>query len=422
MRSAILFASLTACAVASLACGDTSPTTLANDQAPVTSNDAQMVDFSFTVEVLASKSAETRKAIVSQLFYMIGALTTEYGANGQVGRVETTDVSETIEGSLKRISYTAKLPVAWPKSVRVPSTYPIVLPRDVTKLDAFSVKYDGTCGKSKYGPETFWHDFNPNQQGCHNDEADTVTTIARVTPSSNVTEGNYPEYAKVWEDGTLQAVAIFGYADKGGANDLGENAFNDFVTKTKDLIEGATSRENLKSASIFKDVTLAGTVKVQGSDRMVTVTALLIDALRESGPDFARRYEPLSESADLVIYNGHSALSLNTNALARMGKVAPKHYQLFFFNSCDTYAYLDTKLFERRRDVNGTDDPMGTRYLDVATNVLPSYFVNYASSSVAFLRALLRRDTPQSYNQIMSVLPSDQVVVVAGEEDNTFRP
>jgi hypothetical protein len=36
--------------------------------------------------------------------------------------------------------------------------------------------------------------------------------------------------------------------------------------------------------------------------------------------------------------------------------------------------------------------------------------------------ALTRRDTPKTYNAILAELPSDQVVVVTGEEDNAFRP
>jgi hypothetical protein len=95
---------------------------------------------------------------------------------------------------------------------------------------------------------------------------------------------------------------------------------------------------------------------------------------------------------------------------------------MFFFDSCDTYAYLDTALTDRRRAINGAEDPVGTKYLDVATNVLPSYFSNYAASSLSFVKALSQRDTPKTYNQIMTELPSDQVVVVTGEEDNTFKP
>jgi hypothetical protein len=393
------------------------------DDAPITSNEAQIVDFNFDAEVVAAKTEETRKAIVSQLFYTIGALTTEHEANGQVGRVELSNVTTTNAGDLVTIKYHARLPVAWPKGRSVPRRYDVVLPKDTTKLQDFNAKYDGKCGANEYGRESFWHDFNPKARGCAVDPADVSKATARVTKSRAITQNKYPEYDRVWEDGALEVVAIFGFAEGGGASDVGQQEYEEFVRRAKDLVPNAAQKENARSASIAKDVSITGKVRVQGQDKDVRVTALLIDSLYTTGPDFAARYEPLSEKADLVVYNGHSELSKNTNALARMGKVAPKRYQLFFFDSCDTYAYLDTKLAERRTEVNGAaEDPKGTKYLDVATNVLPSYFVNYAGSSLSVFKALLQRDTPKTYNEILAELPSDQVVVVTGEEDNAFRP
>jgi hypothetical protein len=419
----LLLGCLSLFATTALACSSAEPADEADgSEDAITSNDAQIVDFTFTSEVVAPKTDETRKAIVSQLFYTVGALTSEHNANGQIGRVVTSAVTETVEGDVKRIKYTARLPVAWPKGRAVPRTYAVVLPNDTTKLDAFNEKYDGKCGTNEYGRDVFWHDFNPIATGCTVDAADVTKATARVTKNRSVTTGKYPEYAKVWEDGALNVVAIFGYAESGGASDVGEQEYNEFVRRSKDLFPGATQTETPATDSIHKDITVKGKVKVGGVDREVSITSILIGTLYTSGADFDARYDPLSAMADLVVYNGHSELSKNTNALARKGKVAPKQYQMFFFDSCDTYAYLDTKLTDRRREVNGADDPKGTKYLDVATNVLPSYFSNYAASSLSFVKALAQRDTPKTYNEIMTELPSDQVVVVSGEEDNAFRP
>src|SRR5262249_49511030 len=150
-----------------------------------------------------------------------------------------------------------------------------------------------------------------------------------------------------------------------------------FLQQVRAALPGATVTENKHGESIVKDVTIKGTVKVGGHDRAVSVDALLIDTLYTAGPDFDTRYDAISANADLVVYNGHSELSKNTNALARKGKVAPKKYQVFFFDSCDTFAYLDTALSDRRAALNGKEDPRGTLYLDVITNVLPSFFSNY---------------------------------------------
>ncbi len=423
MRSkTLLLGGLSLFAATALACSNPS----ADDSevaggGAITSNDAQIVDFAFDGEVLTAKDEETRKAITAQLFYTIGPLTHQAEANGQVGRVELSS-TETIEGSTKRIKYSAKLPVAWPKGKAVPTSYTFSLPHDVRKVDAFNDKYDGSCGTNEYGRENFWHDWNPLASGCKVDKADVFASPVRITPNATVTTGKYPEYAKVWEDGSLQVVALFGYSDSGGPSDFGEHEYEEFIKRAKGVVPSSTLTTNAVTTSIHKDVTIKGKARVQGVDRDVSITAILIGTLFEAGPDFDTRYDALSEKADLVVYNGHSELSKNTNALARKGKVTPKQYQLFFFDSCDTYAYLDTKLADRRHEVNGADDPNGTKYLDIATNVLPSFFNNYAASSLSFVSALIKRDTPKSYNEIMTELPSDQVVVVSGEEDNAFRP
>lgn len=214
----------------------------AGDEAPFTSNDAQIVDFTFSSEVIAPKGDDTRKAIVSQLFYTVGALTSEHQANGQIGRVQTSAITETAQGDNKRIKYTARLPVAWPKGKSVPKTYAVVLPNDTTKLAAFNDKYDGKCGTNEYGRDVFWHDFNPIATGCTVDAADVVKSSARVTKNKAVTTGKYPEYAKVWEDGALNVVAIFGYSDSGGASDQGEQEYDEFVSRAKDLFPAPRRR------------------------------------------------------------------------------------------------------------------------------------------------------------------------------------
>ncbi|MBF5067283.1 hypothetical protein G6O45_29220, partial [Salmonella enterica subsp. enterica serovar Istanbul] len=83
----------------------------------------------------------------------------------------------------------------------------------------------------------------------------------------------------VWEDGALNVVAVFGYAESGGASDVGEQQYDEFVRRAKDLFPGATSTINATSSSIHKDVTVKGKVKVQGVDREVSITSLLIGTL-----------------------------------------------------------------------------------------------------------------------------------------------
>src|SRR5687768_14890884 len=149
----------------------------------ITSKDAKILDFEFDGEVIAPAEADARKAIVSQLMYAQGILTTARNGNGHVGQVVLADVRETADGAKKKIAYKATMPVAWPKDLDAPTRYDLPLPKDATAFDRFNAKYDGTCGHNEYGVETFWHDWNPKASGCRIADADVTRSVATVKPS-----------------------------------------------------------------------------------------------------------------------------------------------------------------------------------------------------------------------------------------------
>jgi hypothetical protein len=408
-------------AMSLVACAGASEPSDGDDDADdaLTSKDAQIVDFVFRGELLAAPGEDARKAIVTQLFYTVGPLTLRE-ANGQVGRVFLSDVVERVESGKKHISYAARLPVAWRKTARVAAKYDLFLPRDLTTLAAFNRKYEGACGVLEQGleRESFWYNFDPLAYGCHLASEDVVPVTADVVANAAVTTGKYPEYDLAWSDGALDVVSVFNSHDGSGRRE----EYQKYVDGAKRALLGATAVDNAHGPSLLRDITVTGKVRVGGVERAVTITALEIDSLYEAGPDFEQRYGPLSERADLVTYVGHSVLGKNTRALSEMSRAKRGKYQLFVFNSCDSFAYADTTLTDRHAAANGASDPKGTKYLDVMTNVLPSYVVNESSSLLRVLRAMLRRNTPASYDRILSGLPSDQMVVVWGEDDNAFRP
>jgi hypothetical protein len=152
----LLFGFLATFALAPLACAAPSSAdeasaadgTESNDA--LTSKDAQIVDDVFRGEVLAARDEDAKKAIVRQLFYVVGPLTLYDHANAQVGRVTLTDISERIENGKKLISYAARLPVAWPRASRVPTSQQLVLPRDLSAsaVDAVSASVGDRSGSA----------------------------------------------------------------------------------------------------------------------------------------------------------------------------------------------------------------------------------------------------------------------------------
>src|SRR5262249_16245434 len=55
-------------------------------------------------------------------------------------------------------------------------------------------------------------------------------------------------------------------------------------------------------------------------------------------------------------------------------------------------------------------------------NGMPAFFANMADSSLAMLRGFLSYDDPKTYEQIFSKIDDSQLVMVTGEQDNTFTP
>lgn len=386
----------------------------------ISSESAKILDFTFDGELTAPAETPARAAIVSQLMYVQGALTTARNGNGHVGNVKLEDVRETRSGATKKITYKATLPVAWPKNVATPSSYDLKLPVDATKLDQFNEKYDGRCGNNEYGQETFWHDWNPKAAGCTIDEADVMARRATVAPSARASQNKFPEYQAMWADGRLDVVAIFGIISSNTPGDEGYLEAKSFVENTKRGLSGAVVKDNETSPSILKDQTVTGKVTIGGEQREVKVDVIVVQELKSVGRDFDTRYDGLSEKADMILYNGHAGLGKNVNALARKGKVAADKYQLVLLNGCQTFAYIDTTLMDRRREANGeTNDPSGTKFLDVVGNALPGYANNLASmSNTLFNAALSASQAPKSYNDLLRTMPESHIVVVFGEEDN----
>jgi hypothetical protein len=390
-----------------------------DDVADLTSNDGKLFDFAFMGEVLASKDAPVRESVIAQLQYIQGMLTTDVKGNGQIGFAKLTGVTETREGEKKRIKYTATVPVVWPKERATPKTYTLALPADVSGLDAFNAKYDGSCGVSEYGQSTFWHDFNPKATGCKLGNDDAISTRVTVKRSAQASLGKLPEYAEILKDDVVDIVAVFGSISNNSESDEGSVEMENVLLETAATLKNVVRKDAGQSNSVIKSSVLTGDVSILGKNRKVSLTALFISELSTTGKDFDDIYVPASEKADLIVYSGHSGLGANINALAEKTRVAAGKYQMLYLNGCQSFAYMGRALHDKKISANGpSKDPNGTKFLDVVANALPAYGDN-GSTGLALYTAILKQDRPQSYNDILKTFSRIHLAAVFGEEDNT---
>ncbi|AKU93555.1 Alkaline serine protease [Labilithrix luteola] len=394
------------------------------------SNQATLLDFDFDGELVTASSWNDNQTIQDQLLYTIGHL----NADKSVGRLDNLVLSNvrrsTEAGGKIKITYHAKLPVAWGRKTNLPSTYSFTLPRDVSTsgVTAFTDAHKTSCvdwGAHDVDSGSMWYYFRPRNSGCSFAPGEVITTTATATRSTQNTTGKYPEYHKVWEDNALEVVAIFGKFEDGATSpsDAGISAYNSFVASMARELAGFSvvttpatipASPGVSAPDIQFDATLADGKKVK-------VTALLVDNIASTPRSFDVRYEALSPTADVIAYNGHAGLGQNVRALARKGRFVSGKYQIIFMNGCDTFAYVDGSLAQTRAALN-PDDPTGTKYMEFVTNAMPSFFQSMSNASTTLFKGLLSYSAPKTYDKIFEGIDTREVVLVTGEEDNVFTP
>jgi hypothetical protein len=395
------------------------------------SNLGVFIDATFDGKLVTDSSWNDKQTVLDQLMFTVGQLN-GYTAVGRVDKAEITNIQKSTVNGKTQITYTAKLPVIWNKRNGTPTSIDLKLPLDISYSgqEAFATKYAHDCvdwGAHDVDAGSMFYYFRPRNSGCHLAAGDVHAVSASVALSPAQTTGKFPEYNKIWEDNTLNVVAIFGKYEDGAttASDAGISAYNEFVNAMK--TELASRNLTTTPASVpsspgvsAPDIEFNATLP---DGKKIKVVALLTDNVNTglSQTAFRARYESLSTRADFITYNGHAGLGSNIRALASAGKWVAGQYVVVFMNGCDTFAYVDGSLFNAHKAVN-PDDTTGFKYIDIVNNGMPAFFANMAESSLAMFRGFISYDDPKTYEQIFAKIDSSQLVMVTGEQDNTFTP
>jgi hypothetical protein len=426
---ALAFLPLLACSAETTDDGADDP---AESEDAYTSASARLLDFEFDGEVFTA-GGDAQQTIKDQMLFTIGQLNGKTGV-GRLDKLELSNIRSARVGDLTQIKYHAKLPVSMSKSTRFGRSYTLQLPKraDWAGQEAFYAKYNngghggGCVDWSAHDLETgiFWYYYRPEQQGCTIAAEDVIKARATVKVSPENQTNKYPEYDKIWDDGILDVVAIYGKVEDGTTTDADRGVWSHshFVnTMKRELPNAVTTPANLpqRLQTQFNDVTIESTL---ANGKKVRVTSFLVDNVREGGPDFERRYNELSGNADLIVYNGHAGLGQNVRALARMGTFKPGKYQIVYMNGCDTFAYVDGHLAQTRAQLN-PDDPKGTKYMEIITNSMPPNWDSLPLNTESMVRDVIKSiDTPVKYVDLLGNFDQSGFVVVTGDEDNAFQP
>ncbi|MDF2694409.1 MAG: hypothetical protein K0S65_2792 [Labilithrix sp.] len=389
--------------------------------------------------------ATLRTLIKAQLLFTIGQLNGDRSV-GRLGLLALSEIHATEAAPPAQddadappppprydVSYHAKLPVAW-GGVTTPTSFRFTLPTRLSETDqiAFAAKYGSTCVDPAEGPADAGHMFviyRPQQPGCVLSADDVANVTASVTPSAEHTRGKYPEYHRVWQDDVLDVVALFTHEfETPTAGDAGAFAYDDFVWHMHDymrLVQPDAAKRFMPVLPQSPSASGASTVRLAAElpdGRSMKIDVRLVgSSLGKEGPAFDEWYNGATPSADIVLFNGHAGLGENVRSLMNKGAFRSGQYLIWFANGCDSIAYVDHTLANRRAPLN-PDDPNGTKYLDTVTNVMAGYFGELEATSVTFLKAFVEvrypEIGPKTYEQIFQGIDPEQAAVVTGEEDN----
>src|SRR5262245_37581574 len=268
------------------------------------------LDATFDGKLLTDSSWNDKQTVLDQLMYTVGQLN-GFTAVGRVDKAEITNIQKTTVGGKTQITYKAKLPIIWAKRNGIPGDVELSLPLDISYAgqEAFATKYKHDCvdwGAHDVDAGSMFYYFRPRASGCNIAAADVHSVTASLTPNPAQTTGKFPEYNKIWEDHTLNVVAIFGKNEDGAttASDVGIAGFNEFVNAMKSELgsHGLTtvpasvpSSPGVNAPDIEFNATLANGDKIK-------VVALLTDNINKGLQDatFRTRYESLSTRADFI--------------------------------------------------------------------------------------------------------------------------
>jgi hypothetical protein len=395
------------------------------------SADAVFLDFTWNGELRTGACYNPDAAIDQQALYTVGQLNF-HNSVGRLDGLKIEDVQKVEDEAGCKITYRASMVVAWGKRNDVPQTFDFLLPRDVshTGTQHFADRYTSGCldwHAHDVTPGIFWYYYRPEKRGCDLDENDIVRLPVEISPSSTQSKGKYPEYHKVWEDDSLEVVALFGMVkEDGGRWDGGVSGYNQFIEAVMNALSIGTYET--EPAEIpgnpgsleepIDQVLIRGTLP---DGRTVKVSVFLIESVTRAPNTVWEKYEELTPTADFIVYNGHSGLGQNIRRLASRGEWSTGQYVIVFMNGCDTFAYIDSALADAHAAVN-PDDPEGTKYLDIVANAMPSLFKSMPYATMAIFNGLLSYDAPMTYEEILDDIDDYEVSLVTGEHDNEYFP
>ncbi len=254
--------------------------------------------------------------------------------------------------------------------------------------------YDVNCTDEHYTSfGDYWYFYDVYRKGCEYLAKPPMSEIVRITLSESTQKKidqtpKLPQLRGNNKNGSLFLIyAMHGFESSPKKYDLGRLNFNEFNDY---LIKNGFSEDRLKPRSsnpfnIYKkQITLDNNQVIEVEVRHLLATT----SINSTSVVFAKFFKEAVETADVILYGGHSGLGGNLDLDRLQEKsgaftFAKDKKQLFFFDSCSSYSYyLQTFAAEKTK-----------AKIDIISYGLSSYFHTSNAVWAALIDRLLDPDT-----------------------------
>jgi hypothetical protein len=294
-------------------------------------------------------------------------------------------------------------------------------------------------------PSFFWYFWDPERRGCEHKLGEQYqlakVTLGRKTVNQTRT---FPEYSRMLRNGNggekkLAMTFAFGYVKDPSDpqpdtdQDMGAREYQEFLSWIREELGREAQETEIKLKDYgpsfspekiigHRFLTLRAGVRVS----INVVAAADIDQMDLFAKSFAQDHE------SFFSWFGHSRVGggFDAEVFASKLKQEPqryslaKDYQLIYWAGCNSYSYYTLPFFQLKAN---SEDPLGTKGLDIISNGLPSYFVLNADNAKITFKHLYAWEKKASYQQIIRDLEMagqrkglNRVLInVLGDEDNS---
>lgn len=295
----------------------------------------------------------------------------------------------------------------------------------------------------------YWYFWDPDRPGCdQTEDIEYVNTEIFFKEKSVLTEKTYPEYNRLIQTDSaghkvFKMTFAFGYiTDQSFPRpdidfDGGVLEYRNFLNEIKNILY---SDPNLKIDNIYlrdyrktgllKDIIIGKKLIFNKADiryEIKIVTNAGIDQMELFAESFAHDHD------SYFAWLGHSRVGSGFDAQRFKSLVESdptyftiaKDYQIIYWGGCNSYSYYVDPFFQMKAAIQPDIDPKGTKNLDIIANGLPSFFSLNAKNALIHLSALMNRDKPTSYQDLIHQMEAEAnragihvLAIVIGDEDN----